>query len=189
MISKDILQEVLIAALSTGADFAEIFAEHTDEKSIYMIDSRVQNISDRVISGVGIRVFKGCRCISGCTTKIDLLKEAYFSAKEYHERISQVSGVFLDVDHKILVANSEGLFAQDRQIRTRLVINAVASKEGENQTGSCSPGRRMGVEHLIMKRQYKHLLVEVVAKHKCKKMQTILKQEQCQWQLKMDLVE
>ena len=64
MISKDILQEVLIAALSTGADFAEIFAEHTDEKSIYMIDSRVQNISDRVISGVGIRVFKGCRCIS-----------------------------------------------------------------------------------------------------------------------------
>ena len=35
-----------------------------------MIDSRVQNISDRVISGVGIRVFKGCRCISGCTTDI-----------------------------------------------------------------------------------------------------------------------
>ncbi len=197
MISKDILQEVLMAALSTGADFAEIFAEYTDEKSIYMIDSRVQNISDRVISGVGIRIFKGCRCISGCTTdmsrlgllacakkvadalsdspsisqvcltervfgdihpirivpsscknqtKIDLLKEAYFSAKEYHERISQVSGLFLDVDHKILVANSEGLFAQDRQIRTRLVINAVASKEGENQTGSCSPGRRMGLE-------------------------------------------
>lgn len=197
MISREVLQEVLATALSTGADFAEVFAEHTDEKAIRMLDSKVQDITDRVISGVGIRVFQGMRCISGCTTditrpgllkcakkiaeavngsflsvgcplnerifgdihpirivpsscrnedKINFLKEAYFAAKQYHQDITQVSGTLLDVDHKILIANSEGLYTQDRQIRTRLVINAVASKNGENQMGNCSPGRRMGLE-------------------------------------------
>jgi TldD protein len=52
----------------------------------------------------------------------------------------------LDVDHNILIATSEGLYAQDRQIRTRLMIEAVAEKDGETQTGSCRPGRRMGLE-------------------------------------------
>ena len=80
------------------------------------------------------------------STKIDYLREAYNAAKEYNEGISQVTGSFLDVDHKILIANSEGLFAQDRQIRSRIRIQAVASKAGENQTGSCSPGGRVGME-------------------------------------------
>ncbi|MCD8022037.1 MAG: hypothetical protein LUF30_03355 [Lachnospiraceae bacterium] len=44
------------------------------------------------------------------------------------------------------MATSDGLYAQDRQIRTRMAINAIASRDGENQSGSCSPGRRMGLE-------------------------------------------
>ena len=50
------------------------------------------------------------------------------------------------MDHQILIANSEGVYAQDRQIRTRIAISAVAEKDGQTQTGSCSPGRRMGLE-------------------------------------------
>ena len=80
------------------------------------------------------------------STKIDYLREAYNAAKNYNEEISQVTGSFLDVDHKILIANSEGLLAEDRQIRSRIRIQAVASKAGENQTGSCSPGGRVGME-------------------------------------------
>ena len=78
--------------------------------------------------------------------KIDLLKEGYFAARQYHEDISQVTASLLDVDHGILIANSDGLFTRDRQIRTRMTINAIASKNGENQSGSASPGRRMGLE-------------------------------------------
>ncbi len=78
--------------------------------------------------------------------KVDILKEGYFAAKEYDPSICQVSGTLLDVDHKILIANSEGIYTQDRQIRTRLMIDAVAEKNGETQTGACRPGRRMGLE-------------------------------------------
>ena len=50
------------------------------------------------------------------------------------------------MDHKILIANSEGLLAQDRQVRTRMMIRAIASKDGENQTGGANYGARMGME-------------------------------------------
>ncbi len=78
--------------------------------------------------------------------KVEILKEGYFAAREYDPCICQATGTLLDVDHKILVANSEGTYAQDRQIRTRLMIDAVAEKNGETQTGGCRPGRRMGLE-------------------------------------------
>jgi len=197
MISRALLEEVLGRAMATGADFAEIFAENTRSASIYMIDSKVEQITDATIAGVGIRAFNGLRCVSASTTdmtregllrcagqvadviaegkaevaihlqqcipanvhpirivpdtafkstKIDLLKEGYFAAKNYHEEISQVSGSLADVDHNILIANSDGLLTQDRQIRTRISYNAIASRGGENQSGFFGPGRRMGME-------------------------------------------
>jgi len=57
-----------------------------------------------------------------------------------------VSGTLLDVDHNILIANTEGVYARDRQIRTRLSISAVAELSGETQTGGFNPGARMGME-------------------------------------------
>ena len=50
------------------------------------------------------------------------------------------------MDHNILIANTEGVYAQDRQIRTRIAISAVAEMDGEAQTGFFGPGRRMGME-------------------------------------------
>jgi TldD protein len=82
----------------------------------------------------------------GNADKIALLKEGYFAAQQYDAAIRQVRGTLLDVDHNILIATSEGLYTQDRQIRTRMMIEAVAEKNGETQTGSCRPGRRMGLE-------------------------------------------
>ena len=78
--------------------------------------------------------------------KVELLKAGYFAAKEYDPAISQVSGTLLAVDHHILIANSEGIYTQDRQIRTRMMIEAVAQVGSETQTGGCRPGRRMGLE-------------------------------------------
>jgi TldD protein len=78
--------------------------------------------------------------------KIDLVKSACSTAKAYDQSIVQVGGTLLTVDHSILVANSEGLYTTDRHIRTRMAVNAVASNGKENQSGSCSPGRGMGLE-------------------------------------------
>lgn len=79
-------------------------------------------------------------------TKVELLKEGYFAAKDYDPCIVQVTGSLIDIDHNILIANSDGLYTQDRQIRTRMAINAVAQKDGETQTGFFGPGRLMGLE-------------------------------------------
>ena len=197
MLSQELLKEALGRALSTGADYAEVFAEHTQSKSISMVSGEVDAIGDNVISGVGIRIFKGTRCVSGSasslepgsvlrcaervaealadavlvtdiilrerlfgdvhpvkvvpasvenSSKIDYVREACLAAKNYSDEISQVTGGFLEVDHKILIATSEGLFTQDRQIRSRVMISAIASGNGENQTGSVSPGARKGLE-------------------------------------------
>jgi len=197
MIAKDVCQRVLHAAVSTGADYAELFAEHTDESRISMLDSKVYSIHSGVIAGAAVRVYKGLRSVMATTVdtseagllrcaqqaaealgqgkaeidivlrerlfgdihpikvvpasvqnaeKIRVLKDAYFSAKDYNDCIKQVSGNLMDFDHNILIANTEGTYAQDRQIRTRIAISAVAEQNGESQTGSCSPGRRMGME-------------------------------------------
>ena len=197
MISREVCQRVLAKAVSTGADYAEIFAENTVNHSINMIASRVESVRDAVIAGAAVRVYKGLRSVMASTVdtsesgllacaakaaealgqgeaqieivlkerlfgdihpivtvpssvgnarKVEILKEGYFAAKEYHEAITQVSGTLLDVDHNILIANSEGLYTQDRQVRTRLSLSAVADLGSGTQTGSCNPGRRMGLE-------------------------------------------
>ncbi len=197
MISREICCKVLQKAVSTGADYAEIFAENTVNHSINMIASRVDSIKDAVVAGAAVRVYKGLRSVMATTVdtsesgllrcaqkaadalgegtaamdivlrerlfgdihpvkivpatvtnaeKVAVLKEGYFAAKDYHESIKQVSGSLLDVDHNILIANTEGLYTQDRQIRTRMAISAIAEKNGETQTGSFNPGARMGME-------------------------------------------
>ena len=197
MISREVCQRVLQKAVSTGADYAEIFAENSINHNISMIDSKVHDIGDTVVAGAAVRLYKGLRsvmastvdtsesglmacaekaaealgqgtaqidivlkerlfgdihpvkvvpCTVGNARKVEILKEGYFAAKDYHESITQVSATILDVDHNILIANSEGLYAQDRQIRTRMALSAVADQGSGTQTGSCNPGRRMGLE-------------------------------------------
>lgn len=197
MLSKELVKEALGRALATGADYAEVFAEHTLSKNINIISGKTDKIGDTVIAGVGIRIFKGTRCVSGsasslapeavlgCASRVAdaltgtavveniLLRERLFgdihpvkivpagvangekiqyvrqvcqAAKDYSAEISQVSGSFAEVDHQILIATSEGLFTQDRQIRSRFVVSAIASKDGENQTGAVNHGARKGLE-------------------------------------------
>ena len=197
MIARDVCQRVLQVAVSTGADYAEIFAENSVNHSISMIANKVDNIRNTVIAGAAVRVFKGLRSVMATTIdtsesglircaekaadalgqgsaqieivlrerlfgdihpvvtcpssvgnkeKIDILKAGYFAAKEYDESVVQATGSLADVDHNILIATSEGLYTQDRQIRTRIAISAVADKGTGTQTGFFGPGRRMGME-------------------------------------------
>ncbi len=197
MISREVCQKVLRTAISTGGDFAEIFAENTLNHNISMVANKVDAINDRLVSGAAIRIYKGLRSVMASTVdlsedglircaqraadalgegkaeidivlkeriftnihpskvvpssvenkaKVELLKAGYFAAKDYDPCISQVTGNLIDIDHNILIANTDGLYTQDRQIRTRMAINAVAQKDGETQTGFFGPGRLMGLE-------------------------------------------
>ncbi|MFZ5827618.1 MAG: TldD/PmbA family protein [Bacillota bacterium] len=78
--------------------------------------------------------------------KVGKMREAHAIAKGYSPEISQVTVRYLDEDQQVLIANSEGTHAEDRRIRGRLVIEAVASKGSQLQRGFCGPGASMGFE-------------------------------------------
>ncbi len=80
------------------------------------------------------------------TDKVALLKRGYETAKNYDAVISQVTGYYLDSDQSVLIANSEGLYKEDRRVRTRCGISAVASLNGEMQTGAANTGAHHGFE-------------------------------------------
>ena len=191
MISKEICERVLQKASSTGADYAELFAENTLNHAVNLVGGKVDSVHDSQIAGAAVRVFLGLRSVMATTVdttesgllrcaqraaealaegkaeisislrerlfgdihpirivpasvanadKAALLKDACSAASEYDAAVVQVTGTLLDVDRRILVATSEGLWTQDRQIRTRMMVSAVAEVNGETQTGGCRPG-------------------------------------------------
>jgi TldD protein len=80
------------------------------------------------------------------TDKARIMKLAYEGAKGYSSLITQVLIRYWDYDQKVFIANSDGLIAEDRRVRTRLMVNAVASKDGEQESGFYGPGAAMGIE-------------------------------------------
>lgn len=78
--------------------------------------------------------------------KIDWLKMAALEADNYSKEITQVTGSYSDYIQNVLVANSEGVYAEDQRVRTRLRVGAVASNNGEMQTGSHDIGAHVGLE-------------------------------------------
>ena len=78
--------------------------------------------------------------------KIDIMKRGYFAAKNYDEEISQVRVSYADSKQNILVANTEGVWAEDERVRGRIRIESAASSGTEIQTGSMSPGASRGFE-------------------------------------------
>lgn len=78
--------------------------------------------------------------------KAELLRSGCMKAYEADEKIIQVSGNLIGYDKSFTLANSEGLYTSDRQVRTRISIGAIASNGTENQSGGANPGRMMGLE-------------------------------------------
>ena len=79
-------------------------------------------------------------------SKIEIMKRGYSSAKNYNNEISQVRVSYGDTKQNILVANSEGIWAEDERVRGRIRIESVASDGTEMQTGSMGPGASKGFE-------------------------------------------
>ena len=225
MITKSVAEQVLAKCLVTGGDFAEIFEEDSISNSISILDNKVDNALGGRSYGVGIRIFKGFKCIYAYTNdnslqglmdtayraalalgtlkenktivlnntktfnnihaidkypgaidyakKIDVMKTAYKSAKDFHNEISQVSVGYIDKDQKILIANTEGLYTEDRRVRTRLSVSAIASNDNENQTGFEGPGAHMGFE------LFEHIDPEYYGKEAARTAYTMLHAKNC----------
>ncbi len=78
--------------------------------------------------------------------KVELLARADDAARSEGDAIRQVSASYADSHRHILVANSDGLLAQDDQVRTRFFVQCVAVGDTGMQTGMEAPGRTVGFE-------------------------------------------
>jgi TldD protein len=197
MLNQALIKDTLDMALSTGGDFAEIFAENKNKSQIVMVDGTVEEAVSGLDYGVGIRIFYGFNAIYAYTNdtsydnmlytakqaaqalksvkkasvmdfkkldftnihnirklpfdidkkqKVDIMRQANSTVLEYDKLISQARITYLEDVQDVLIANSNGLWAEDRRVKTRFAIEAIASLGSEKQTGRMSPGAQMGFE-------------------------------------------
>ncbi|SKC91136.1 TldD/PmbA family protein [Maledivibacter halophilus] len=105
--------------------------------------------------------------------KVNLMKRAYYAAKNYDEVISQVKVRYIDYKQNVLIANSEGLFVEDERVRTRTIINAIASANGEMHSGYFGPGGHIGFEF------YEKINIEEYAKEAARTAKTMIRAGIC----------
>ena len=198
MLDHELINRTLSTALSTGAEFAEVFVEDKKSSSAMLDDGRVEELTSGRDRGAGIRVVVGdttgfahtadlsesglagaaevaaaaargggggTRTVSvgargiaagatakvlpedvAKTVKVELLTRADAAARAVGSQISQVSARYGDSRRRILVANSDGLLAEDDQIRTLFSVSCVATGDTGLQTGRESVGRTIGFE-------------------------------------------
>ena len=195
MLNRNLIEDTLNAALSTGGDFAEVFVEDRTNDSIVMIGGKVDSTMSGRDYGVGVRIFKGFNSVYAYTSKSDresliatakkaaaaiegnqankilnleksdvkninlvqidpdsikktqkvqFMRQAYTTAFDYSDLITQVTVSLTDYTQNIMIANSEGLWREDTRVRSRLGISSVASKDGEMQSGFWGPGASKG---------------------------------------------
>ena len=80
--------------------------------------------------------------------KVAQVQKAEKAARQVSDQICQVAVGYGDVIQDVQIANSQGVFVEDQRIRTRFVVNAVASGHGMMQTAFESLGGTQGFEIL-----------------------------------------
>ena len=198
MIETDTLTRVLGAAVRTGAEFAEVFAEDKRSTSAGLDDGRIEQVTSGRDRGAGIRVVKGDttgfahtadlsekgllaaaeaaaaaasqggggvrtvtltrRAGTAVNTverypdeiakadKVELLQRVNEAARSAGASIVQVSAGYGDSRRRILVANTDGVLAEDEQVRALIRMSVVASGDTGMQTGYQSAGQTVGFE-------------------------------------------
>ena len=197
MLQESVVRRVLEAALSTGGDFSELFAEDSEHNSMRMLDGVVETATYSRVQGAGVRVFKGTRSVYATTA--DLSEEALIkaaraaaaalqgspegmnrvfqvvryapalpvtmadvdnarraaylrrgtqAARAASDEITQIIAKMRDWNQRVLVCNSEGVWAEDIRPRVNIVVSAVAMSGTEAQTGLAVHGYGGGYERL-----------------------------------------
>ncbi|MDA8080989.1 MAG: TldD/PmbA family protein [Actinomycetota bacterium] len=82
----------------------------------------------------------------GKKSKIELLEYMNQIARSTSGSIKQVSAGYGDSYRRILVANTDGVFATDEQVRTRIAVSVVAFGDTGMQTGYETAAFTMGFE-------------------------------------------
>ena len=84
----------------------------------------------------------------GAADKAQALRAADEAARATGGEVRQVVATYSDVRQKLLIAASDGRYAEDDRTRVRLACQVVAARDGRIQTGFDAPGHSGGFELL-----------------------------------------
>ena len=132
--TSDLSESGLLAAARTAAAAARGAGAGATVVEL----ERVESVSPNVV-----RVFPGD---VPKARKVELLTTANEVARSVDGVISQVAARYADSRRRILVANSDGTFATDDQVKTLFSVSCVATGDAGMQTGRESIGRTVGFE-------------------------------------------
>lgn len=78
----------------------------------------------------------------------NMLKEVSDASFSYNNLITETKNSYVHDVQDVCIINTKGLFAEDRRVRNRFLVSAVASSETEKQTAGHNPGASSGFEFL-----------------------------------------
>ena len=121
MIGKKLAIDVLNEALSTGADYAEIFYEDSHSYSLSIENGKVETSSSNLMNGVGLRLLKENQCVYGYTndlTKKGLISLAQSLRSSFHgERLITVTKLdMIKAKNRNPVTNSYDNISREEKI-------------------------------------------------------------------------
>lgn len=83
--------------------------------------------------------------------KLELVQRAYRSALNHEPAIKKVQVAYGESLQHIWLVNSEGLSVKDTRPMIKLVVMALAEKNGRRESGFCGEGGRVGFEYFNQK--------------------------------------
>ncbi len=84
MLNRVLVEDILLAAMATGGDFAEVFVENRFNNSIRMVESEIERANSGRDYGIGIRIFADTNVVYAYTnddSKENLIKVAGEAAR------------------------------------------------------------------------------------------------------------
>ena len=97
MLDQATVRRVLDRALSTGADFAEIFAEDRENTNLSYVDKKIDSINQGRVYGLGLRIIRGFEVIYAYSSDLsekNLLDLATRAAQAFDGKAGQKTLAF-----------------------------------------------------------------------------------------------
>ena len=105
--------------------------------------------------------------------KLNLASRVVNAAKAAESTVSNVRVKYIDMDQKVLIANTEGCFVEDNRVKTRLYMEVHCEEKGDRQSSYFGPGAMKGFEF------YDEIDVEDYARQTAKKAHDLLHAKEC----------
>ena len=109
MLDKLLVSDILYAATSTGAEFAEVFVENNKKNSLGLINGKLERALSGIDFGIGIRIINKDRMVYVYTNKKDresLINLAKNGATAIKGNSKQKQIVFNDLDYRKINNNN-----------------------------------------------------------------------------------